>query len=69
MLKLLKMTASCIKMKITMFTDVELIAHFCAQDSVILTDLRGCQTLFGQLEDLLFDIIRCELQPLKVKVK
>lgn len=32
-----------------------------------LTDLRGGQTLFGQLEDLLFDIIRCELQPLKVQ--
>lgn len=27
------------------------------------TDLRGGQTLFGQLEDLLFDIIGCELQP------
>lgn len=34
-----------------------------------LTDLRGGQTLLGQLEDLLFDIIRCELQPLQVKVK
>lgn len=28
-----------------------------------LTNLRGGQTLFGQLEDLLFDITRCELQP------
>lgn len=26
-----------------------------------LTNLRGGQTLFGQLEDLLFDVIRCEL--------
>ena len=31
-----------------------------------LTNLRGGQALFGQLEDLLFDIIRCELQPLQV---
>lgn len=39
------------------------------QVSETLTDLRGGQTLFGQLEDLLFDIIRCELQPLEVKMK
>lgn len=30
-----------------------------------LTNLRRSQTLLGQLEDLLFDIIRCELQPLQ----
>lgn len=34
-----------------------------------LTNLRGSQALFGQLEDLLFDIIRCELQPLQVMFK
>lgn len=32
-----------------------------------LTDLRGGQALLGQLEDLLFDIIGCELQPLQGK--
>lgn len=33
----------------------------------VLTDLRGGQTLLGQLENLLFDIIRGELQPLKFR--
>lgn len=32
-----------------------------------LTNLGGGQTLLGQLEDLLFDVIRGEFQPLKVK--
>lgn len=32
-----------------------------------LTNLGGGQTLLGQLKDLLFDVIRGEFQPLKVK--
>jgi hypothetical protein len=34
-----------------------------------LTNLRGFQTLLGQLVDLLFDIIWSELQPLKIERK
>lgn len=32
-----------------------------------LTDLGGGQALLGQLEDLLLDIVGCELQPLQGK--
>lgn len=37
------------------------------QTSELLTNLRGGQTLLGQLENLLFDIIRGEFQPLKFR--
>lgn len=37
--------------------------------TITLTDLGGGQTLFGQLEDLLFDIVGSEFQPLQVTFK